>query len=135
MISRLAENVLIAAVSSLVTWALAEPGHVSAATADSSRRDTGRCPHRRPSCPCLWLAAVVSAVAGLVLQLMAMSPSHKGDSRQLGLTFRSLPTALWGWESPAPWLPSPHGWLSKGHVWRSRFWLSSFTGRSAGRRA
>jgi hypothetical protein len=36
MISRLAENVLIAAVSSLVTWALAELGHVSAATADSS---------------------------------------------------------------------------------------------------
>lgn len=115
---RLAETVLVTAVSSLVTWALTEPDRASAASRHLVDVVTqGVAGVAGPLAPWLWVVAVMSIAGGALLQVVAMSPRRNAGSWDFGLVLPSLPTFLIGVGASAALVAFAGGLAAAGSWW------------------
>ena len=115
---RVAETVIVAAVSSLVTWALTEPDRASAASrhlVDAVTQGVARI--AGPLAPWLWVFAVMSIAGGALLQVVAMLPRRNAGSWDLGLVLPSPPTLLIGVGASAGLVAFAGGLAAAGSWW------------------
>jgi hypothetical protein len=97
MLRRVIENITVAVVASLVTWAMSNRGDAAGAIDSGIDRVlTGVALYGSPLHGWLWLAAVVLAVAGISLQGRSMAPPCRNVSWEWSLSMPSVPTTLIG---------------------------------------
>lgn len=115
---RLVETVIVAAMSSLVTWALTKPDRASAASrhlVDAATQGVARI--ASPLAPWLWVIAVMSITGGALLQVVAMLPRCNAGSWDLGLVLPSVPTLLVGVGAGAGLVAFAGGLAAAGSWW------------------
>jgi hypothetical protein len=97
MVRRLVEGALIAAVSSAVTWVLAEPRDSASVASETVSSVVGAVARvGGPWTSVLWLGGIGLLVLGLVLLVVSMAPVHRGAPWQVALSLPLLPTTLMG---------------------------------------
>ena len=97
MLRRVVENVVVAIIASVVTWAMSNPGDSSgAADAVIERLLSGVASFGRPLGGWLWLTAIALVVVGITLQILSMAPARPNASWEWSVSMPSLSTTLMG---------------------------------------
>ena len=97
MLRRVIENIVVAVVASLVTWAMSNRGDAAGAVdAGIDRVLRGVAFYGSPLHGWLWLAAIALVVVGISLQVLSMAPPYPNASWDWSLSTPSASTTLIG---------------------------------------